>query len=60
MPPESADGFGAVYEGYLVEVEILAPEFFQGEFLVDGEGCDEFMMQELGGAEEEGEELVVV
>lgn len=60
MPAQALDGFGGVDEGDLVEVEVIPAEFLEGEFLMDGERRDEFVVEELGGAEEEGQELVVI
>lgn len=60
MPPQPLDRLGRVDKGYLVVVEVFRAELFEGQSLVDGFGGEEVVVEELGGAKEEGEELVVV
>ena len=60
VPAQALDRLCAVDELDLAEVEEVVAKLLDGEVLVDGARGDEGVVQELGGAEEEGQELVVV
>lgn len=60
VPAETLDSLGAVDEADLSEVHEIGAKLLESEFLVDGARGDVWMMKKLGGAEQEGQELVVV
>lgn len=50
----------AVDEADLAEVEVVVAKLLEGQGLVDGARGDEAVVEQLGGAEQKGQELVVV
>ena len=60
VPAQALDRLCAVDEADLAEVKVVAAGLLEGEVLVDGARGDVGVVEELGGAEEEGQELVVV
>ena len=60
VPAQALDRLGAVDEGDLAQVHVVGAKLLEGQLLVDGKWGDEGVVEELAGAEEEGEKLVVV
>ena len=60
VPAQTLDVLDTIDKRDLVEVHVIRPLFFEHELVVDALGRDVRVVQELGRAEEEGEELVVV
>lgn len=60
MPAQSLYILDTVYKSNLIEVQVLFAFLLQHQRVVDRFRRDVGMMQELGCAEEEGQELVVV
>lgn len=60
VPAQALDVLDAVDEGHLVEVEVVLGALLEDQRAVDGFGADVPVPQQLRGAEQERQELVVV
>lgn len=60
VPAQALDRLGAVDKVDLAEVEVIVPGLLERQVLVDGARGDVGVVEELGGAEQERQELVVV
>lgn len=60
MPPQTLHILNAVDEVDLAQIQVVIPIFFEYEVLVYGEWSYERVVQELGSAKQEGEELIIV
>jgi len=60
VPAQALDVLDRVDEGHLVEVEEVRSAFLQRQRAVDSLRRDEFVADELAGAEQERQELVVI